>query len=226
MTQTISLTPRLAALYSEYLDASTDYDIIWDTCCDHGYLGQAILASNPRGQLVFVDQVVSITKALREHLQSQSYVNYTIYTQDLAELKLAVDKTHLVIVAGIGGQLIVELLTRLLANIKISIDFIFCPSTSVHSLRDYLSNNNFGLLNESIVTDNNRFYEIIFVRYKAAGRESVSLLGQMWDSNNNDHQQYLKNLIRLYQTRLKGGEAEAAQKILALYQQCYVDNFN
>jgi tRNA (adenine22-N1)-methyltransferase len=226
MTQTISLTPRLTALYNEYLAASKDYDIIWDTCCDHGYLGQKILASDPRGQLIFVDQVVSITKALNEHLQSQCYVNYAVYTEDLAELKLAVNKSHLVIVAGIGGQLIAELLPRLLAGNKSPIDFMFCPSTSVYSLRDYLSNNSFSLLSETIVVDNNRFYEVIYVRYEPVNNEGVSLLGQMWNPNNSDHQQYLENLIRLYQARLMGSKAEAAHKILALYEQCYRDNFN
>lgn len=226
MTQTISLTPRLAALYNEYLVASKDYDIIWDTCCDHGYLGEKILASNPRGQLVFVDQVVSITKALNEHLQSQRYVNYAVYTQNFAELKLAVNKSHLVIVAGIGGQLITELLSRFLADNKSPIDFMFCPSTSVYSLRDYLSSNSFSLLSETIVVDNNRFYEVIYVRYEPVANEGVSLLGEMWNRNNSGHQQYLENLIRLYQARLMGSKAEAAQKILGLYEQCYRDNFN
>jgi tRNA (adenine22-N1)-methyltransferase len=226
MTQTISLTPRLAALYKQYEAANKDYDIIWDTCCDHGYLGQKILASNRRGQLVFVDQVISITKALSQYLEGQPYTNYTIYTQDLAQLKLATDKSHLVIVAGIGGELIAELLPRLLANNKSPIDFIFCPSTSVYSLRDYLSNNNFGLLAESIVADNNRFYEVIYARYESTDLEGVSLLGEMWDSNSSDHQRYLKNLMTLYEKRLMGSKADAAQEVLALYQSCYGDNFN
>jgi tRNA (adenine22-N1)-methyltransferase len=226
MTQIIPLTPRLAAIYKQYEAANKDYDIVWDTCCDHGYLGQKILANNQRGQLVFVDQVISITKALSEQLEGQPYTNYTIYTQDLAQLKLTIDKSHLVIIAGIGGQLMAELLPRLLANNKAATDFIFCPSTSGYSLRDYLANNNFGLLAETIVADNNRFYEIIYARYKSADLEGVSLLGEMWDRNSSDHQRYLKNLINLYEKRLMGSKASAAQEILALYQQCYDDNFN
>jgi tRNA (adenine22-N1)-methyltransferase len=221
MTQIISLTPRLAAIYKEYVAANKDYDIIWDTCCDHGYLGQKILASNPRGKIIFVDQVPSITNTLNEYLQSQYYANYAVYTQDLAELQLAADKSHLVIIAGIGGELIAELLSRLLVNNNASIDFIFCPSTSVYSLRDYLSSNNFGLLSEGIVADNNRFYEVIYVRYNAIDSECVSLLGGMWNSNDSDHQHYLNNLITLYETRLMGSKAAAAQEILTLYQQCY-----
>jgi tRNA (adenine22-N1)-methyltransferase len=221
MTQTISLTPRLAAIYNEYIAANKDYDIIWDTCCDHGYLGQKILASNPREKIVFVDQVPSITNTLNEYLQSQSYANYAVYTKDLAELKLAADKSHLVIIAGIGGELIAELLSRLLVNNNASIDFIFCPSTSVYSLRDYLTSNNFGLLSEGIGAANNRFYEVIYVRYNAIDSECVSLLGGMWNSNDSDHQHYLNNLITLYETRLMGSKAAAAQEILTLYQQCY-----
>jgi tRNA A22 N-methylase len=81
-------------------------------------------------------------------------------------------------------------------------------------------------LAETIVADNNRFYEIIYARYKSADLEGVSLLGEMWDRNSSDHQRYLKNLINLYEKRLMGSKASAAQEILALYQQCYDDNFN
>jgi tRNA (adenine22-N1)-methyltransferase len=225
MTQTISLTPRLTALYEEYLAADKDYDIIWDTCCDHGYLGQRILANQPRGQIVFVDQVITITKRLSQCLQSQPHTNYHVLTQDITELKLAVDKSHLVFIAGIGGKLIAEILPSLLANNKSPIDFIFCPSTSVYSLRNYLSNHSFSLLSEKIVTDNNRFYEVIRVRFEADRNDSVSLLGLMWDGNNSAHHQYLKNLVTLYQTRLMGSKSVAAEEILALYQRCYRDNF-
>jgi tRNA (adenine22-N1)-methyltransferase len=226
MSQTISLPPRLAALYQEYLAAEKDYDVIWDTCCDHGYLGQSILANKPRGQLVFVDQVISITKELSEHLQSQPHTNYHVLTQDITELKLAVDKSHLVIIAGIGGKLMAEILSGILANNKSPIDFIFCPSTSVYSLRNYLSNHSFSLLSEKIVADNNRFYEVIRVRFEADTSDRVSLMGLMWDGNNSGHHQYLKNLVTLYQTRLMGSNAVAAQEILALYQDCYSENFS
>lgn len=226
MTQTITLTPRLATIYQQYVCAEKGYDIIWDTCCDHGYLGKKILASNPAEKIIFVDQVPTITNALTTSLQSQCYENYAIYTQDLAELKLDLDKRHLVIIAGIGGELIVKLLTRLLANNTATIDFIFCPSTSVYSLREFLSESNFGLLSETIVADNNRFYEVIFVRFKTINSKPISLSGDMWNSNNNDHRQYLKKLIMLYKKRSMGSKAKLAQEPLILYQQCYQQNFS
>lgn len=122
---------------------SDDYDHIWDTCCDHGYLGVSLLKTN-HATIHFVDTVAHIIDDLSTVLSNniEQTCQYKTYVLDAKKLPLAnyENEKQLVIIAGVGGDLTAEIFEALIqANTKhdksLSMDFLLCPVHRIYELR-------------------------------------------------------------------------------------------
>jgi len=199
MSPSASLGPRLNAIYDLLSNAQKHnfYTRIWDCCCDHGYLGIKILHENLCDKLIFVDQVAHIMQQLEAKLSPFKYEKYELITGDAAELNFDPDISHLVILAGVGGERTVQILSAIENNNPdIELDYIFCPSTSQGALREYLVSEKYALLQETLVYENKRYYEVLYVRTAFADTElpSVSLSCELWDTNDAKQKKYLQKL--------------------------------
>ncbi len=225
MPPSITLGPRLQSIFElvESAQQRNRYDCIWDCCCDHGYLGMKMLSEPLCEKLYFVDQVPHITQQLEAKLTSFPAPTYEVVTGDAARLRFNPNQQHLVMLTGVGGEHIINIIHAIgQSHPDGQIDFVFCPTTTQYNLREYLVAQDFALAHESITTEKNREYEVIYVRGKAAGtsKPRVSLTGNMWDGENSDHRRYLAKLMTHYQKRTRGDEAERSKKIFQVYQDC------
>ena len=191
--------PRLNAIFElvAQLQQQTPYACIWDCCCDHGYLGIKILHEDLCGRLVFVDQVPHIMEQLAARLASLNADKYQLITADASDLCFDSQQRHLLIFAGVGGERTVDIISAIEArHPDARLDYIFCPSTSQHALRDYLAEGDFGLAFESLVLEKGRYYEMLYVQGKATASElpRVSKTCHLWDKDDPDHQRYLGQL--------------------------------
>jgi len=199
MNPSSRLGPRLNAILElvTRLQRQTPYPCIWDCCCDHGYLGIKILAENLCEKLIFVDQLPHIIEQLSNKLAPFCTGKHELITADAGELSFDSQQRHLVILAGVGGDNMVQIISTIEHNHPdVQIDYIFCPSSSHNALRDYLSAENFGLMFECLACENRRYYEILLVQGKAVASElpRVPLSCDMWEADNPDHQRYLNKI--------------------------------
>ena len=199
MNPSASIGSRLNAILELVTDVQQKepYPYIWDCCCDHGYLGIKILSHDLCEKLVFVDQLPHIIEHLTDRIAPYSTGKHELITADAGDLVFDSQNRHLVILAGVGGECIIEIVSEIESNHPdVQIDYIFCPSSKQSILREYLSSQSMGLLFESIVCEKKRCYEIIYVQGKAeiGSLPAVSLTCDLWDMDNEDHQQYLKKI--------------------------------
>lgn len=199
MTQSIKLSPRLNEIFEliAKLQADNIYTHIWDCCCDHGYLGMKVLSVDCCATLNFVDQIPHIMEQLSSNLKTFDFKNYNVITKDAGQLIFDSKQRHLAIIAGVGGERTVELLSSIAKhNPNSNIDYIFCPSTSEKALRQYLVAQNFGLAFESIICEKKRCYEVIYVQSSDTERDlpSITLSCEVWEEGNPEHQEYLKKI--------------------------------
>lgn len=191
---------------------TNDYDHIWDCCCDHGYLGTELLNRQLSANIHFVDIVPAITDVLDFKLKRYypQTSNWQVHCLDVAKLPIKSHAgKHLVIIAGIGVDLMNKFITEIQANNTISnIEFILCPVNDQFALRQQLIALNFTLIKEVLVEENLRFYEVIFVSnvssYRTDKGEEISIAGKkIWCPTNtqqfNTAQNYLNKTIRHYQ---------------------------
>lgn len=199
MNPSASLGSRLNAILMLITDIQkkSPYSRIWDCCCDHGYLGIKILSHNLCEKLIFVDQLPHIIEQLTVKIAPFCTGKHELITADAGDLVFDSHNRHLVILAGVGGECIIDIVEKIESkHPQVQIDYIFCPSSRHNVLRQYLSSQHMGLLSESIVCEKKRCYEIIYVQGKTevASLPPVALVNELWDTQNIDHQQYLKKI--------------------------------
>ncbi|MBS0045062.1 tRNA (adenine(22)-N(1))-methyltransferase TrmK [Shewanella sp. M16] len=210
------------------------YDHIWDCCCDHGLLGMLLLKRNVARQVHFVDCVPSLMQALELRLQRffpadisglnphldpnlnpdidpnlSRHSQWQVHCLDVATLPLeqTSDKDkQLIIIAGVGGELLVELVRAILAQHPLRhLEFILCPVHHNYYVRQSLSALGLGLKSEHLLEENQRFYEILHVSTIAAPNglpitATGSLMWQTLDEANLPRaHRYLSQVIGHYQ---------------------------
>jgi len=177
------------------------YDHIWDCCCDHGLLGMLLLQRNAAPKVHFVDCVAPLMQQLNLELarffpqpsisntqnaeqQANTQSEWQVHCLDVAALPLAQygkQAKHLVIIAGVGGELLVELVRSIVANKQTQCDaqsgnnsgnhdlsqstcqleFILCPVHHNYHVRSALAELGLSLKDEYLLEENQRFYEIL-----------------------------------------------------------------
>jgi len=205
---------------------SGSYDHIWDCCCDHGLLGFNLLKKERAGQVHFVDIVPDLLKQVETKLNKywQGDKNsWQIHCVDAANLSLEAyskDK-HLIIIAGVGGELIVKMMQSLLPlTVSFDVQFILCPVHHHYLLRSFLIKNKLGLINESLVFENKRGYEILHL-LKSASKPLSKVGSQMWDFKNPLHRDYLDKTINHYSRMAKNPKTDV-DHILTDYQRLLI----
>ena len=207
------------------------YQHIWDCCCDHGHLGMALLSQYPESTVHFVDCVPSIIESLSIKLEAykngspEQACHWKTHLSDLKQLNLDTinkegtedNNRHLMIIAGIGGDLTVEIIHALVHNNpNTAIDFILCPIRQEHEVRINLSQQGYGLEQEQLVREGSLTYEIIYATKAAA--QPISMVGStMWDLSQPDHQTYLKRKINHFE-KASISNPTACYEILEAYK--------
>ena len=202
---------------------STNYQSIWDCCCDHGLLGLTLLKRKAASTIHFVDIVPSLTSQLesllQKHFSTEDFVQrWQVHCTDVIKIPLTPQDKQLVIIAGVGGELIIQFIESLINKFHemsftkptIEVEFILCAVHYNYQVRQTLIKNNCSLLGEYIVTENKRFYEIIHVKKQFSvlvntpdSLNEISSTGHtMWDLSITSHQQYLSETISHYQRML------------------------
>jgi len=199
MNPSASLGLRLNTILELIADIQqkAPYPYIWDCCCDHGYLGIKILSHDLCDKLIFVDQLPHIIDQLTLKIAPYNTGKHELIAADAGDLVFDSHYRHLVILAGVGGECIIDIINKIeSSHSDVQIDYIFCPSSRHNILREHLSSQPMGLLYESIVCEKKRCYEIIYVQGKAETGllPPVSLVSELWDMNNTQHQYYLKKI--------------------------------
>lgn len=142
-------------------------EIIMDIGTDHGYIPIYLIKNN-------IAQKVIASDINKEPL-NKAKINASLDgVLDKIELRLGGGLSPLknkeansVIIAGMGGNLIRDILESDLNKVK-NLDYLILqPAQNPEVLRKYLYKNDYEILDEDICLDENQYYEIFKVRYKA-----------------------------------------------------------
>ncbi|AOT07760.1 tRNA (adenine(22)-N(1))-methyltransferase [Pseudoalteromonas luteoviolacea] len=220
----MKLGKRLAQI-SQLVD--NQYSHIWDCCCDHGFLGANLLDKNLDATVHFVDIVPHLMQALEAKLEefyADKRTQWQTHCMDVAKLPLKEKPgKHLVIIAGVGGDLCGRFIKHILANNPSSdIEFLLCPVHHLYTLRQTLNHLNLNLINETLISENKRYYEILKITNSPAVQaHSISPVGEaIWQfsdaQSSANAKAYLSKTIAHYQ-RINRGDNDVSD-IIAAYE--------
>jgi len=173
----VALAHRLASIASFYNNEESIYDI----GCDHGLLGLHfqnypliknihLIDPNPYSvELIKKDKDSYITE--REKL---------IFKRESGEKIKITESNSLVFIAGMGGKTIIEILSEWdEQNFQNCSQIVLSPHRDHLKLREYLKNKGMKLVGETVIYDQERYYEILSVGLK--GESEVGLYGEkLW----------------------------------------------
>ncbi|MDL2237326.1 class I SAM-dependent methyltransferase [Christensenellaceae bacterium OttesenSCG-928-K19] len=154
------LTARLEAIVG-YVNGT---GVVADIGCDHGYAAQALIEQGRAQKVIACDiSEASLDKA-RKLVESQGL-------QDCVETRvgngfsiLEKGEADTVIIAGMGGLLIRDMLQAQKEKAAAVEKLVLAPNRSEFELRKYLNENDFEITDEKLVKDNDKYYHVICAR--------------------------------------------------------------
>lgn len=131
-----------------------------DVGCDHG----KVLAELVKGGANFVvasDISEPSVKKAESLLKEIGAKNFSVRVGNGFETLTNNDNLDVIIVAGMGGLEIIEILKNSKINLK---RLILQPQNNVIKLREFLQNNNYYIVYDNIIEDKGKYYNILNVK--------------------------------------------------------------
>ena len=140
------------------IDAIADfippYKSIADIGCDHGYVIKYAFDKGYINNAYAIDNKEGPINRAKDTLKECDNVSYF-----LSDGLDKVDETiECVIIAGMGGMLIIDILNNNKDKLKNIKRLIIEANKDEYKVRKYLSDNNFYIFDEKIVEEDNKFY--------------------------------------------------------------------
>lgn len=197
-----------------------NYSTIWDCCCDHGLLGMALLERKAADQVVFIDVLENQMSQLKQRLVDffpRDDFCWQVICDDMNNIVVPQMESQLFVIAGVGGDKTIEFVNSLCESSNhTNFDLIVCSVHGNYQVRQALIDKGFFLVNERIVMENNRYYEIIYVSTRC--KQPITLTGSsMWDWNNPMHVNYWQKTMTHFRKKAKTNP-EDYQNILRAYE--------
>lgn len=154
------LSKRLQTVL-QYIDIN---DKIADIGCDHGYLGLYAVKKGVK-YVQLIDNKIGPLNAAKKNMakvNNQSAIFYSL-SDGLNDVNQIV---NVVTICGMGGDLISKII---LDNIEVAkkMDYLILEANNkVDYLRKNLNQNNFLIIDEQIVYEKKKYYQIIKVKYQ------------------------------------------------------------
>lgn len=156
----MKLSNRLLSLASFI----TKNSIVADIGTDHGFIPMYLIENNISKHVIATDvSMGSLNKTI-------SYINDLEFIGKIeARLGNGLEvikpfEVDTVVIAGMGGLLIRDILDKDI-NISNSVtNFVLQPMIAVKELREYLFSNHYKIVDEDLVKEDNKYYEIIYAK--------------------------------------------------------------
>ena len=164
------------------------YNLLLDVGSDHGLLPIYAIKNNYVKDAIASDINFKPLIKAKENFKKYNLDIKTIIYDGIPETN-----ADCIVIAGMGSELIIQILEKTLDNAKNLKRLILCPNTDYEMLRTYI-NHKFNIVFEEVIHDKNHYYEIIVL--------------EKGDSNYNEYELYfgpilLKNKSKEFLNKLE-----------------------
>lgn len=137
---------------------------VCDIGCDHGYLAIYLRLQNIAETVIAADLNELPLKRAENNIKKLNADNINLR---LCDGLSGIDKTEAdtIIIAGMGGNVISGIIERCTWSKNQDLTFILQPTTSAEVLREYLCENGFEIMSETVVLENNKLYSIMVSKF-------------------------------------------------------------
>lgn len=133
------------------------YKVIADVGCDHGYLIKYAFDNYNITEAYAIDNKKGPLDSAKNNLKDYNNVKYFL-SDGLDSIN---DNVEVVVIAGMGGMLIKDIITKNISRINNVKRFVLQANKNVYELRKFMSENNYLISHEEILEEDGKFYEIV-----------------------------------------------------------------
>ncbi|MCI9594925.1 MAG: SAM-dependent methyltransferase [Lachnospiraceae bacterium] len=137
---------------------------IADIGTDHGYLPIALVERGLCPRAIAMDIGQGPLARAREHILAcgmEDRIEMRL-SDGLSELKL--NEADTVVIAGMGGELVLHILEQGKALWESTGAFVLSPQSELDKVRNYLEKNGFFIAREAMVFEDGKFYTVMLVK--------------------------------------------------------------
>ncbi|MGN0240724.1 MAG: tRNA (adenine(22)-N(1))-methyltransferase [Candidatus Weimeria sp.] len=154
----VNLSKRLKAAY----DMVSEGSVVADIGCDHAFLSIALVSTGRASQAFACDVNRGPLEKAGKNIEAAGLSEkiHTVLSDGLLSLDEPVDS---IVICGMGGSLIISILSSSLEKIKAARELILSPQSDIAKVRIWLKDHNFSLIKEKAVTDAGKYYCVMKV---------------------------------------------------------------
>ena len=169
----IKLSKRLAKIAALVPPA----DILCDVGCDHGYLPIELVKNGRCKRAYALDVREGPLSRAREHIREAGLSEQivTVLSDGLDEMREPFD---VLVIAGMGGPLMEDILTRGRALCEGARALVLSPQSHIRDFREFLCKSGYAIEDEAMVFEDGKYY---FIMVAAPGGEPYELSeAELW----------------------------------------------
>lgn len=137
------------------------YKIIADVGCDHGYLIIESFLNSDISKAIAIDNKIGPLNSAKKNLEKYNFNVRFSLSSGVSDID---DDTEVVVISGMGGLLISKIISDDLTNNKKLYNvkrLILQANRNNFELRKFLMENNYQIIDEKIIYEDDKYYEII-----------------------------------------------------------------
>ena len=196
------ITPR----FRKILELIPNCNTVADIGTDHAYIPVYLVNKGEAKKAIAMD--------LREGPLKRAEATVVKYNaKEKTELrlsdgleKLLPDEADVIVIAGMGGLLINEILEKNAKKHKNAL-FVLQPMTAEVEVRKYLEDNGFVIVDERLAREDNKIYQVMSVRFgnmKIENEVNYHLGIKLFQNNDENLEYAINKLIKKYEVILQG----------------------
>lgn len=160
-------------------DMVTLGNVISDIGCDHGFVSIYLVENKICPRVIAMDVNEGPLLRAKEHIEERGLAKYIDIRLSDGMEKLALAEADGILAAGMGGRLVIKILSDYMEKAKALKEVILQPQSELHLVRQFLTEQGFHILKEDMVEENGKYYPAIKVTWQSGPEQKLSQV-QQW----------------------------------------------
>ena len=180
---------------------------VCDVGTDHCHLPIYLIENNIFKKAIATDINIMPLKSAEKNIKEHNLEDKIKTRLGNGLMPLNKNEADTIIIAGMGGILISEILEQGKDIINENTSLVLQPMTNIATLKKYLFQNQFNIINEKLAKEGNKIYNIILAKkaIKTSYTDVDILIGRKLIENKDPLlKEYLKREIRKFEKKLDG----------------------
>lgn len=132
-----------------------------DIGCDHGYVSIYLLKNHIADRVIAMDVNDGPLERAKQHIKEAGLDAYIETRLSDGGAALLPDEADTAVIAGMGGKLMVRILSEATERIGHFKEVVLQPQSEIFKVREYLWNNGYDIVAEDMVFEDGKYYQII-----------------------------------------------------------------